>query len=216
MGCCGSKNVAVRQIGAAAAPAEEVAAAPTAPRQERVVVAEEGGEGAEPGLDLGAMLEQSWCNALREKCLTKCVSCKHGSGDKVTLAITQDDITPAWLSNVLDCRSGQAVKRFRTKLCDQGQVGVTVLLLDIEYVRIQNLAAAPLPKSLAVKMHGPGTEQRKNAAGTSLYSTEIFAYHDFDVAKSVPEVFGIWYDARHSYEKIELFNLVLEDNADSR
>ena len=60
-----------------------------------------------------------------------------------------------------------------------GQVGVTILLLNIEYATPQ----PSMPKSLAVKMHGPGEEQRKNCGAMGLYFKEIYVYHDFEVAK---------------------------------
>lgn len=65
------------------------------------------------------------------------------------------------------------VKSLDTKLCGQGQVGVTILLLNIEYATAQ----PSMPKSLAVKMHGPGEEQRKNSGAFGFYFKEIFAYH---------------------------------------
>jgi hypothetical protein len=125
--------------------------------------------------------------------ITKIVSCKYGTGEKVTVAMCEADFTPAWVSNVLNTE----VKSFNTKLCSQGQVGVTVLILDIEYAEPQQPS---MPTSFAVKMHGPGEEQRKNSGAMGLYFKEIYAYHDFNIAKNVPlicpEVLGIWYDAR--------------------
>eukprot|EP01052_Picozoa_sp_SAG31_P035764 SAG31_NODE_4360_length_3312_cov_2.190787_1_plen_157_part_00 len=125
--------------------------------------------------------------------LTKCVTCKYGTGEKVVVAITEADLTPAWLSNVLDVE----VKTFDTQLCGQGQVGVTVLLLNIEYSQPQ----PKMPASLAVKMHGMGEDQRKNSGSMGFYYKEVYAYHDFNVGKTlqtmvVPEVFGIFYDSR--------------------
>ena len=144
--------------------------------------------------------------AAADKPITKCVSSKYGSGDKVTVAMCEADLTPEWVSNVL----GAEVKSFKTKLCSQGQVGVTVLILDIEYATAVD---ASMPKSLAVKMHGPGEEQRKNSGAMGLYFKEIYAYHDFNIGKSVPlvcpEVVGIWYDARDPYETMVYFNLVM-------
>eukprot|EP01047_Picozoa_sp_COSAG01_P044240 COSAG01_NODE_3985_length_5465_cov_3.480432_1_plen_345_part_00 len=177
--------------------AEEVAASAPATEKPAGLAPEGDGEG-EPAPPAAAEEDA--------KVVTKCVSCKHGSGDKVTLAMTEADFTPAWLSNVLDTE----VKSLRTKLCGQGQVGVTVLLLDIEYATDVD---ASIPTSLAVKMHGPAAEQRKLSAQAGLYYKEIFVYHDFDVATSVPlstpEVLGIFYDARQPYEKLECFNLVM-------
>ena len=48
---------------------------------------------------------------------TKCISCKYGDGANVTVAMTEADMTPAWLNNVLDTE----VKSFDTKLCGQGK-----------------------------------------------------------------------------------------------
>lgn len=136
---------------------------------------------------------------------TKCVCSKHGDGAKVTIAVTEADMTPAWLSNVLDTE----VKSFDTKLCGQGQVGVTVLCLNIEYASEQ----PSMPKSLAVKMHGPGEEQRKNSGNLGFYHKEVYAYHDFNIGNNVPlvcpDVIGIWYDARKPYETMEYFNLIM-------
>jgi hypothetical protein len=104
--------------------------------------------------------------------------------------MTEADFTPAWVSSVLNT----PVKSFDTKLCSQGQVGVTVLVLNIEYIEAQ----PSMPKSIAVKMHGPGEEQRKNSGSMGFYFKEIYAYHDFNIAESVPlpcpEVIGIWCD----------------------
>ena len=137
---------------------------------------------------------------------TKCVTCKYGSGDKVTVAMTEADFTPAWVSGVLDTE----VTSFKTKLCTQGQVGVTVLILDIEFAGDVDES---MPKSLAVKMHGPGEEQRKNSGAMGLYFKELYAYHDFNIKESTPvvcpEVVGIWYDDRDPYENAVLFNLVM-------
>ena len=47
-----------------------------------------------------------------------------------------------------------------------------------------------LPKSLAVKMHGPGEEERKNAAAMGFYHKEIYAYHDFNIAQSLSHLAG--------------------------
>ena len=42
-----------------------------------------------------AFLEKE--NAALDVPVTKCVSSKYGSGDKVSVAITQSDMTPPWL-----------------------------------------------------------------------------------------------------------------------
>lgn len=127
-----------------------------------------------------------------EEPIVKCLSCKYGTGDNVKLALCEADFTNEWASSVL----GTEVVSFRTHLCGMGQVGVTVLILDIEYAK----ADASMPKSIAVKMHGQGEEQRKNCGTMGLYHKEIFAYHDFNIAESVPVVspgvLGIWYDTR--------------------
>ena len=106
---------------------------------------------------------------------TKCISCKYGNGANVAIAITAADFTPAWVSAVLDTE----VKSFDTQICGQGQVGITVLILNIVYSE----SKPSMPKSIAVKMHGSGEEQRKNSAAMGLYFKEIFVYHDFNVAK---------------------------------
>ena len=106
---------------------------------------------------------------------TKCISCKYGNGANVAIAITAADFTPAWVSAVLDTE----VKSFDTQICGQGQVGITVLILNIVYSE----SKPSMPKSIAVKMHGLGEEQRKNSAAMGLYFKEIFVYHDFNVAK---------------------------------
>jgi hypothetical protein len=107
----------------------------------------------------------------------------------------------------------QPVKSFDTKLCSEGQAGVTVLLLDIVYG--DGVDAASLPSSLAVKMHGPGVEQRMMMGGLGLYSKEAYMYNEFNMGESLPvvtpKVFGIWYDTRESYETMQMFNLVMEN-----
>jgi len=95
------------------------------------------------------------------------------------------------------------------KLCGQGQVGVTILLLNIVYAKDQ----PSMPKSFAVKMHGPGEEQRKNSGAMGLYFKEVYAYHDFNIKENsplpCPDVVGIWYDARDPYETMVYFNLIM-------
>ena len=150
------------------------------------------------------------CKSIRSNPLTTpCagVNSQYGSGYNVTVAMSADEVTPAWLSAVFE----QEVKSFDTKLCTEGQVGITVLITNVVYAK----QSTSMPTSLAVKMHGPGEEQRQQSGAFGLYFKEIYAYHDFalhsSVPVSVPGVLGIWYDARDPYETMVHFNLVMTD-----
>ena len=84
---------------------------------------------------------------------TKCVSCKYGTGDKVAVAMTEADFTPAWVSAVLDAE----VKSFNTKLCGQGQCsrGCVGLVFSEAMVLVRSLRPAYCHLSRPGRGHDP-------------------------------------------------------------
>lgn len=132
---------------------------------------------------------------------------KFGKSSAAYVAMTAEEVNPAWLSAL----TGKEVKSMDTKLCTEGQVGITVLMTNICYAEG---SSEGMPTSLACKMHGPGEEQRKGAGAMGLYAKEILIYHkhmeEFSLKKT-PPVQAILYQAEEDYLTMVHFNFVMDD-----
>jgi len=118
-----------------------------------------------------------------------------------------EKISTEWLSHAVHAE----VTGFKTRVCSEGQVAITVVLHDIEY-------AAPRddrPSSLAIKMHPADEGARQFGYISGLFSQELYFYTSFcDKLPGivVPEVYGIWSDGgRPGQDPIEFNALMMED-----
>jgi hypothetical protein len=122
------------------------------------------------------------------------------------LALKESDFTPAWIGKLLNAN---VTKLGSTKLCSEGQIGVTVLCLGIEY---ENQAeAASRPSSIAVKMHGPAIAQRQQMSEAEFYSKELYVYNNMaqSIPVTMPNVYAILFDDRNGFDRCKSFNLVM-------
>ena len=82
-----------------------------------------------------------------------------------------EKISTEWLSHAVHAE----VTGFKTRVCSEGQVAITVVLHDIEY-------AAPRddrPSSLAIKMHPADEGARQFGYISGLFSQELYFYTSF-------------------------------------
>ena len=82
-----------------------------------------------------------------------------------------------WLSGALN----EQVVAFDTKICGEGQVGLTIIIKDIKYKGVSDK-----PTSLAIKIHGLGEAQRGFANMARCYQREINFY--LNMAQGLPEI----------------------------
>jgi hypothetical protein len=73
-----------------------------------------------------------------------------------------------WLSSAL----GAAVASFSLRPCDEGQLGLTVIVSDIIYVP----PAPEKPPSVAIKLHAQSEDSRALGATMGAYNKELYFY----------------------------------------
>jgi hypothetical protein len=94
----------------------------------------------------------------------------------------------AWLSEAL----GAPVASYSLHPCDEGQLGLTVLVNDIVY----DPPAPGKPGSVALKLHAQAAESRGFGSAMGAYNKELFFYMDIQkqIPLRTPEALAIWTD----------------------
>jgi hypothetical protein len=81
-------------------------------------------------------------------------------------------ITKGWVSAAL----GAPVVSFGLKVCEEGQLGLTVLILDIVYEDPASAAAGSRPSTVCVKMATEGPDMRALSTSWACHSKELNVY----------------------------------------
>jgi len=119
------------------------------------------------------------------------------------------EITAEWLSHALNAN----VSSFTTRVCAQGQLGLTVIVEDIKY----EPGTSRRPASVAIKIHTQIEQILPIIKLLNAYSRELFFYTSFaaEVPLQSPKVLGVWTDGADLREGcVQKFNLMMENLSD--